>query len=152
VQHPQAPGLQVCEGVWGGRDRAGLGFAERHGDRVDGEITPQEILVEPCRHHLGKCTRVRISLAPGTRDIEGEAIDMESGRAEPLVQQGTGIEPFRQSMGIAIDDQVEIPGLQIEQQVPHCAAHHVDRSGLPEPLQQEGSRAQLSQAVNQLIR
>ncbi len=64
--------------------------AERHGDRVDGEVPAREILLERARAHLRQRARRRVGLGAPLGDVDAAAVPLQHGRAEALVKRRAG--------------------------------------------------------------
>ncbi len=102
---------------------------ERQRDRVDGEIAPQQILLEARRDHVGQRAGMGVGLAPGPRDVVAEAVEGHGRGPEPVVDAQRPSERPREGQRVSLDHQVEVVGRAAEQQIAHGAADQVHVRG-----------------------
>jgi hypothetical protein len=139
VQHPQAARGEVVQRMRRGPNAARIRTGEHHGDRVDGEVATQEIVGERRRLDIRQRSRLGVSLAPGLGQVVGEAVEGDGRRSEPVVIANAAAQPPGECCDIAFDDQVEIPGAAVQQQIAHRPADQIQRfrDGVAEPLKQQ---------------
>ena len=127
MQDPQHAGLEVLARA---RVRGQAPVGRVHGDRVDAEVAPGEILGQ--RHaepHVGQRSGRRVGLRPGARHVEHRGRRVDGGRPEALVDGHLAPEALGRAagdgLGGALDDEVELGGHPPQERVAHGAADHV---------------------------
>jgi hypothetical protein len=123
VEDPQAARVEVLLRV---RRPGQVAVGRVPRDRVDGEVAPQQVLLERRPElHLGQRARPRVALAPRAGQVEGVAAERHRGRAEALVLDDTSVDAPRDGHRVALHDEVELMRRTAEQNVADGAADHV---------------------------
>src|SRR5204863_1226887 len=101
-----------------GLKRAGGWSVERDGAAVDREISTPQVLLKSCRLDLRQRTGMGIALAAAARDVERVPLEGDGGRAEAIVTLNRATELRGKQAGVGVDDEIELSGIALEQQVP----------------------------------
>src|SRR5580765_7565621 len=131
MKHADRPRLEVAPALeWINQPPGGLAReSDRHG--VDGEVAPEEIVLD--RRGLDAWERGRglVALAAGGDHVDVVAIPvLDDGRSEGVVWPDAAGELLSKHLGellpVALDGEVDVEGRLAEQDVPDRAADEVD--------------------------
>ena len=123
VEHSQRTPLEVLEATVR-VDQLGVA-RERHGHRVEREVTAREVLAQRRRLDLRQRAGLRVGLAAGGGKIELEASGVNRCRREALVGADLSAQAPAHGSGVALDCDVEVGSVPTEQEVAHRAADEI---------------------------
>ena len=158
MEHPQHALLQIVDAAEGVAHVAEVVAAQADGDRVDGEVPPAQVLLQGRGLHLRQRARLGVGLPARGGQVEAQAVPGgDRGGAEALVPDSAAVEHVGQLLGradrVALDGQVQVEDLLVEQEVAHRAPHEVDRGQRhqqrQQPLHARDGPQPLAQAVHQ---
>ena len=102
--------------------------------------------------HVGQRAGLRVGLAPGARDVVGEAVEAHGRGAEAIVGPHVPAERGSDLRRVALDDEIEIERPPIEQQVPNGAAYQVHRDRVGQMVEERRRGRQRAHLSQQLMR
>ncbi len=144
VQHAQRARGEVLERALDRDQPAPPLTTERQRDRVDGEVTPREVLLDAARAHVGQGTGRRVGLCAQLGDVDAPVVPDDRCGAETFVQDrldGVAVgtlagrdgraQGTREISRVASDGHVELARPMPEQEVADGAADEGDVLAAP---------------------
>jgi hypothetical protein len=128
VQDAQEARVQIVPRSGPLDDRA---VGDAHGDRVDAEVAPGQVLVDArAQLDVGQRPRPRVALPAGACEVEDEPVGGDRRRPEALVHEQRAADALggarRDRQRVAFDDQVQLARHLTAEGVANGAADDVD--------------------------
>ena len=145
------PGVEVAQATVGVDELAGAGSGDPDGHRVDGEITPRQIVEQAARLDDWQRTRAGIALPAGGDEIDVSVGVRQLDHRRPEARMGRHRraeavpDGLRQRDRIALDDQVEIVQMLAPEQ--GVADHAADDADLPRQVRPKPHQHRVSQEL-----
>ena len=134
------------------RRRAHPGVGQRYGDRVDGEVTSQQIFGDRRGLDQRQRPRLGIALAASPGDVDARVPQRDAGRPEAVVGDRLATERAQQRLDRPLDEHIELARTLGSQQVADRTPHEMDALiGRPEQRLAPGLLGGRGQAVRTAI-
>ncbi len=146
MQRPQPPPREVLERA---RHRLELAVGESHGERVDAEVAPLQVLAQrDAELDVGQRTRARVAFAAGGGDVD---LADRRGGAEAVVHQRVLAQQPRHRLRVALHHEIEVARPVAEQRVANGPADDPDPRDVSKGVEDRRRTGHAAQSLQQVV-
>jgi hypothetical protein len=130
VQHPHDAAAEVALAAVGVEQQTELGWEQRHGHGVDGEVPAVQVLADRGVLDRGQGGRVLVVLGAGAGHVDAQVAGQHHRGVELLVRVHAAVQRSRKALGegdaVALVGEIDVEAGLLKEQVAHGAAHEVE--------------------------